>query len=68
MKIVVSFKRIYGKDLFYPVSEDAHFLARLTGRPTILKHQLKMCIDRGWHVKLEQEQINLEEYLNKDGE
>ena len=45
MNIVVSFKKIYGKELFYPVSDDAKFLTRITGRPTLLKHQLKECLE-----------------------
>ncbi len=63
MNIVVSFKKIYGKELFYPVSDDAKFLAKLTGRPTLLKFQLKLCKDAGWGVLLEQKTINIDEYL-----
>jgi hypothetical protein len=64
MNIVVSFKAKYGKDLFYPESDDAVFLAKFSGRPTLLKHQLKMALDRGWEVIVVQEQFNLVEYLN----
>lgn len=63
MNIVVSFKAKYGKDLFYPESDDAVFLAKFTGRPTLLKHQLKMALERGWNVSVVQEQFNLGEYL-----
>lgn len=64
MNIVVSFKENWGKDLFYPESEDAVFLTKFTGRPTLLKHQLKMALDKGWKVKVVQKQFNLEEYLD----
>ena len=64
MNIVVSFRAKWGKDLFYPESDDAKFLATFSGRPTILKRQLKMAIERGWKVKILEKQFNLDEYLN----
>lgn len=63
MNIVVSFMAKWGKDLFYPESEDAVFLTKFTGHPTLTKNQLKVAIDRGWLVKVVQKQFNLEEYL-----
>lgn len=66
MNIVVSFKAKWGKELFYPESEDALFLTKFTGRPTLLKRQLKMAIDQGWCVKVVQKQFNLDEYLNEN--
>lgn len=65
MNIVVSFKAKYGKDLFYPESDDAVFLAEFSGRPTLLKHQLQMALDRGWSVNVVQEQFDLNSYLDK---
>lgn len=65
MNIVVSFKAKYGKDLFYPESDDALFLAQFSGRPTLLKQQLKMAVARGWKVSVVQEQFNLEDYLDE---
>lgn len=66
MNIVVSFKNKWGKDLFYPVSEDAIFLTKFTGRPTVLKKQLKMALQRGWNVKVIQNTFDLEEYLKEN--
>jgi len=63
MNIVVSFMAKWGKDLFYPESEDALFLTKFTGRPTLTKNQLKVAIERGWDVKVVTKQFNLEEYL-----
>ena len=63
MDIVVSLERKWGKELFYPVSEDAIFLTQVTGRPTLLKRQLKLFIDVGWSVSLYQEKIDLKEQL-----
>lgn len=63
MNIVVSFKKIYGKELFYPVSDDAKLLARITGRPTLLKQQLKICLEVGWAVSLIQDTLNLDDFL-----
>jgi hypothetical protein len=65
MNIVVSFKAKWGKELFYPESDDAQFLAMFTGRPTLLKHQLKMAMDRGWNVSVIEKQFNLNEYLSQ---
>lgn len=63
MNIVVSFMTKWGKDLFYPESEDALFLTKFTGRPTLTKNQLLMAIDRGWNVSVVQKQFNLNMYL-----
>ena len=65
MNIVVSFKKIYGKELFYPVSDDAKLLTRITGRPTLLKHQLRECLEAGWTVSLVQETLNLNDFLRE---
>ncbi len=59
----MSFKKIYGKELFYPVSDDAKLLTKITGRPTLLKRQLKVCLDAGWHVSFVQETLNVDEFL-----
>ena len=59
MKIIVMYKRKWGKDLFYPVSEDAKFICEFTGRPTILKRQLQLCIKRGYEVIIEQPDISI---------
>lgn len=58
MKISVELRRNWGKDMFYPTSEDAKFLAEFTGRPTLLKKQLKMAVNRGWQVYITQQNYN----------
>ena len=63
MNIVVSFKKVYGKELFYPVSDAAKLLTRITGRPTLSKHQLKICLEAGWAVCLAQEKLNIDDFL-----
>lgn len=68
MKIVVSLKKNWGKQLFYPVSDDAKLLTKITGRPTLLKHQLKLCLLAGWEVSISQEIINIEDYLRSENE
>lgn len=68
MEIIVSFKKIWGKELFYPVSDDAKLIARITGRPTLLKEQLRICKEAGWTVTLIQEALNLEEFLEVKNE
>lgn len=66
MNIVVSFTEKWGKDLFYPESEDAVFLTKFTGRPTLTKNQLKLARERGWGVRVTQKQFNLDEYLKEN--
>jgi hypothetical protein len=66
MIIVVSFTAKWGKDLFYPESEDALFLTKFTGHPTLTKNQLKLAIDRGWDVKVLEKKFNLHEYLKEN--
>ena len=63
MNIVVSLQEKWGKELFYPVSEDAYFLTEFTGRPTLLKHQLKLAKKKGWNVEVKQNIFNLDVYL-----
>lgn len=64
MNIIVSFKKKWGKELFYPENDDALFLATFTGRPTLLKRQLKIALEKGWNVKVVEQHFNLEEYLD----
>ena len=68
MEIVVSMKKQWGREFFYPESDDACFLAKFTGRPTILKNQLRMAKDRGWTVKVIQKHIELDAYFNEKRE
>ncbi len=67
MNIVVCLKRVLGKDLFYPVSDDAHFITNFTGKTTVLEHQLKLCQDRGWRVNIIYNAIDFEDYMPKTG-
>lgn len=66
MNIVVSVKTKWGKELFYPESEDARILTKFTGRPTLLKHQLRLALDMGWNVAVIHPKFNLEECLKED--
>lgn len=65
MKIIVSFKKVWGKELFYPISSDAKLLAKMIGRPSFVKSQIKLFLEAKWDVKVEQEPFNLHEYLNE---
>lgn len=65
MNIVVSVEVKWGKELFYPESEDAVFLAEFTGRPTLLKYQLKIARDKGWNVEVQQKIFDLDKYLSE---
>lgn len=68
MIIVVIAKKIWGKELFYPVSDDAQFVCELTGRPTILKKQLRILMDKGWDVVIKPEITLFEKLMLKKGE
>lgn len=63
MNIVVLFKKIYGKELFYPVSDAAKLLTKITGRPTLSKQQLRVCLEAGWSVSLAQETLDIDDFL-----
>lgn len=63
MKIIVSFKKVWGKELFYPQSDDAKLIAKIIGRPSFVKSQLKLFVQAGWDVKVTQEPFKLDEYL-----
>lgn len=65
MKIIVSLRSKWGKDLFYPVSADAKFLTQLTGRPTLLKQQLKLCAERGYDVSIVQDPIDFDKIFDE---
>ncbi len=63
MKIDVLVKHQYGKTNFYPLSEDAKILCKLTGKPTLTKSQLVICLNVGWSVSIETTKYTLEEIL-----
>lgn len=65
MHIIVEFKHIWGKDLFYPVSDDAKFLADMTEKTTLSKNQLILCRKRGWTVEAITKTIDLNEMLKE---
>ena len=66
MNIIVSIQEKWGKELFYPENEDAVFLTKFTGRPTLLKRQLRMALDRGWNVHIMEKKFDLEKFLKAD--
>jgi hypothetical protein len=66
MYIQVQYKRVWGKERFYPISNDAKFLASVIGKPTILKWQLKICFENGHKVDILQEEIDTKNFLGLD--
>jgi len=63
MNIEIEFKKIWGKELFYPVSEDAIFITKLTGRPTLTKSQIRLCLEAGWNVSVKENKKKIQDYL-----
>lgn len=60
MEIEVKLKRLYGKDRFYPESNDAKLLCKILDRPTITKEELKLAKEGGWSVLVKVEEYQLE--------
>ncbi len=52
VKIEIVRKVSYGKERFYPLSEDAKFMAEITGRPSFTRRQLQLFMLRGWKITL----------------
>lgn len=67
MHIIVEYKHIWGKDLFYPISEDAKFLADMSEKTTLSKNQLILCRKYGLLVEAIAKTVDLDEML-KEGE
>lgn len=59
MNIVLEYRYAWGKDLFYPVSNDAQFIAKLIGRTALQKKHVKLCSQHErWRVELRQKDLN----------
>lgn len=66
MYIQVEHRRVWGKDRFYPMSEDAKFLAKFIGRESLVKRQLKICFENGHKVDIVKETIDTKNFLGLD--
>lgn len=60
MDLVVSYKFIWGKHLFYPVNEDAKTLTKLIGCKALSQCKLKIIRELGWNLKIEIANIDIE--------
>jgi hypothetical protein len=63
MNIEVNHKSRYGKDSFYPISEDAKFLSQVIGKKGFMLKHLTLFKNRGWSVVITAIPQSLEEYL-----
>ncbi len=61
MKLEVIHKNIFGRDRFYPNSEDARLLLSATGAKSFTKKQLLIYIRAGWDVIVKQQSYTLED-------
>lgn len=52
MKIEVQHKAIWGKDLYYPLSEDAEFLCKFIGKKALTKRHMDLLHAKGLDPKL----------------
>lgn len=55
--IQVLLKRAYGKERYYPLSDDAKIICSLMNRCSLTQEQLQFCVDNGWKVTVHQEAI-----------
>ena len=63
MNIEVQHKNHYGKQLFYPLSDDAKFLCKVIGKNAFTIRHLSLFEEHGWDVKLTAITQTLKEYL-----
>ncbi len=63
MQIEVEVRQNYGKPRFYPISDDAHFLANLIGKPTLSAKILEMCDAYKWVVEIRSPKYELKHFL-----
>lgn len=66
MEICVLYQCKWGKELFYPESEDAKFLTEFTGRPTLLKRQLALAVKKGWKVKIVHKNFEVDQLFENE--
>ncbi len=43
-------KMEYGNERFYPLNDDAKFVAQLMEQKSLTKDNVKACVDHGWEV------------------
>ena len=61
MKVEVQLKREFGRERFYPLSDDAKIMCEIFNATTLTKGQLKKLRDRGHEVAVQIEQYSLED-------
>ncbi len=52
MKIEIIRKFAYGRERFYPISDDAKFMTEVIGRPSLTRRQLNLFKKRQWEIVL----------------
>ena len=63
MKIEVQHKANYGKDIFYPLSDDAKFLSKVIGKKGFVLRHLSLFKEHGWNVVITVIPKTLDDYL-----
>lgn len=56
MKLIVEKRSVYGRDLYYPVCENAKTIAEIAGTKTLDLLVLSLCKRLGFVLELSQEQ------------
>jgi hypothetical protein len=51
MIIQVEVRRVYGKDLYYPINDKAQMLAHIAGTETLTPQTLKLANDMGMTIQ-----------------
>jgi hypothetical protein len=65
MDLLVSYKCVWGKHLFYPVNDDAKRLAKLIGCRALSRRNLKIIREFGWTLRIEIPNIEIEKVVNE---
>lgn len=61
MKVVIREDKVYGRQLIYPVSENANLLARLTKKITLTTAELEVIEKLGYKIEWEQSRPTVKE-------
>jgi len=63
MKIEVEVHQKYGKPRFYPANDDAKFITRLIGSPTLTTAHLTACDEWGWEIDIKSPKYELKQFI-----
>jgi len=66
MIIAVEPEKIFGKERFYPVSDEAKTLCKMLKKPTLTLEHLQICEEAGWKVEIVVPKFTLQDFVEKE--